>query len=294
MLRKYYRTAKKLAFRNYSKTQKIIDTASPQIQCLLKQNYRLMRHLGGPLPRLTETGFKNYSEFEEDGILLFIFSIIGEQSRRVVEMCAGNGTECMATNLIINHSWEGFLFDGNPRNVARGRNFFEIHPATKLMPPVFTHAWLTAENVNQVLEQAGVTGEIDLLSIDVDGNDYWLWKSIEIIRPRVCIFETHNIIPTNLSLTIPYDPNFYAWNKPGAKKDFRSASLAAMVKLSREKGYRLIGSHQHGFNVFFMRNDIGTEYFHEVSMEQVHDNPWTRLAQAKRWPLVKGMDWQEV
>ena len=70
-------------------------------------------------------------------------------------------------------------------------------------------------------------------------------------------------------------------------------SLAAMVKLSREKGYRLVGSHPDGFNVF-MRDDVGTQYFPEVTVEQIHNNPWTRSGQTKRWPLVKEMNWKEV
>ena len=68
------------------------------------------------MPSFREVGFKAYSQFEEDGILLYIFSIIGVSNKKVVEICVGDGTECMAANLLINHGWEGLLFDGSEEN----------------------------------------------------------------------------------------------------------------------------------------------------------------------------------
>jgi hypothetical protein len=163
-----------------------------------------------------------------------------------------------------------------------------------VLPPHFRHAWITRENVNELLRDAGVSGDVDLLSLDIDGNDYWIWNAIEEIRPRLCVFETHDIIPSDLSLTIKYDPNFYCWDKPDPLKDYRSVSLLAMVKLSRKKGYRLIGAHRYGFNVFFLREDVAPGLFPEASIEQIHDNPWTRRGREKRWPLVKNLEWVQV
>jgi hypothetical protein len=198
------------------------------------------------------------------------------------------------TNLIINHGWQGFLFDGSESQVKAGEKFFATHPQTFLMPPIFHQAWFTAENVNQVLKQVDVSGEVDLLSLDIDGMDYWVWKAIDIISPRVCVFETHNVIPSHLSLTARYDPHFYYLSQPVEQQDYRSASLLAMTKLSQAKGYRLIGTHRYGFNCFFMRNDVGQDYFPEVSVESCHNNPCTKLAQATRWPPVQNLDWEEV
>ncbi len=246
------------------------------------------------MPLFDQVGFKAYSQFEEDGILLYIFSLIGTTNKKVVEICAGHGKECMAANLIINHGWQGYLFDGSEQNVKSAQNFFANHKQTFLMPPTVNHAWFTAENVNQILSDAGVSGEIDLLSLDIDGMDYWVWKAIEVIQPRVCLFETHNVIPSHLSLTAKYDPNFYYLNQPTEQQDYRSASLLAMTKLSQSKGYRLIGSHRYGFNCFFMRNDISQHLFPEVSVESCHNNPYTKIAQSQRWQKVKDLNWEEV
>lgn len=271
------------------------NSLAQQIQRSLILDYLKARQDGRTyFSNIREAGFRVYSEFEEDGIILYVLTLIGFGNRRVVEICAGDGTECMATNLILNHGFDGFLFDGNKENVERGKAFFRERKDSFLSPPRFEHAWITAENVNRLLREADATGEVDLFSLDIDGNDYWIWKAIDQIRPRFCVFETHNIIPSELSLTIRYEPDFCCWNKPDALKDYRGVSLRAMVRLSQEKGYRLIGAHRYGFNAFFLRNDIAPELFPGVSIELVHDNPWTRLARAQRWPGVKDLDWVEV
>jgi hypothetical protein len=271
------------------------NSLSQQAQLPLRMHYQeLGRSPAAALPDLSDVGFRVYSQFEEDGQLLFILSVIGFKTRIAVEICAADSLECMTTNLILNHGFKGFLFDGDARNVARGRRFFSVCRDTLLREPQFTQAWVTAENVNLLLSDAGVKGEIDLLSLDIDGNDYWVWQAIEVISPRLCVIETHNPVPSDLSLTIPYDPQFTAMDKPYPEDNFRGMSLRAAVGLARRKGYRLIGGHQHGFNVYFLRNDILAERFPEVSIESVHSNPYTMACQRDLWPLIRDFPWQTV
>ncbi len=267
--------------------------ASQEVQILLKQTY-MANKIKGIFPPLNSTGFRKYSQFEEDGLLLYIFSTIGEESRRVVEICCGSGNECMSANLIINHGWNGLMFDGDKSLVEAARKFFIGQKNCFLRQPDIQQAWITRENINDLINNAGYSGEIDLLSLDMDGNDYWIWDAIDVISPRVCIFETSNMIPGDLSLTIPYDPGFCYHEKPPDRQDFRSVSLLAMKTLSERKGYRLIGGHSLGFNVIFMRHDVGTGVFPEVSVESVHDNPFTRWLQQVRWPVMKDLPWVQV
>src|SRR5262249_15839571 len=128
-------------------------------------------HLG-----LRNFGFRVHSEFEEDGQLIYIFAAIGFTNKIVVEIGAGDGIACMATNLIVNQGFRGLLFDGDPDNASRGTEFFAQHQDTSLVPPKFECAWITAENVNELISRGGVSGDVDLLSLDIDGNDYWIWK----------------------------------------------------------------------------------------------------------------------
>lgn len=259
-------------------------------QKTLMQQYRLLASRGREwLPDMKDVGFRKYSQFEEDGILLYIFSLIPPINRTYVEVCAGNGRECMTANLIINHGWWGHLFDANARNVRDGRAFFSRNMDTFLYPPRFTEAWITAENVNDQIVRSGVTGAIDLLSIDIDGMDYWVWKAIDVIDPQVVVCETHNPIPPDRALTVPYSPDFAF-----ESEDYRGASLAAMCNLGRERGYRLIGTHRFGFNAFFMKNGVGEEFFPEVEVVSCVQDPFSVQARSERWPRVEQLDWLEV
>jgi hypothetical protein len=259
-------------------------------QKVLMGQYRLLASQGRDrLPGIRDVGFRKYSQFEEDGILLYIFSLVPPINRKCVEICAGEGRECNTANLIINHGWWGYLFDGDEENVKAGTQFFAKNKDTFLYRPRFTRAWITAENVNSVIEESGVRGPIDLLSLDIDGMDYWVWKAISAIDPRVVVCETHNPIPPDKALTVPYDPQFVS-----ASENYRGASLAAMCKLGREKGYRLVGTHRFGFNAFFMKNGVGEEYFPEVDPASCVGDPFSELARKERWPKARELKWQEV
>lgn len=272
-----------------------LGPSNQQLQRLIVNQYRDSLSKGAiPYTKIADSGFRCHSQFEEDGIILYVLSMIGMKTKKVVEISCGDGSECMSTNLILNHGYQGFLFDGDAKRLKKAIRFFSSKKDSRLTPPTIKLAWVTRENVNQLLKDIGSSGEVDLLSLDIDGNDYWVWDAISEISPRLCVFETHNIIPSDKSLTIPYDPQFNCWIKEGHERDFRSVSLLAMKNLSERKGYRMIGSHKHGFNVFFLRNDIGQDIFPEVMIAEVHDNPWTRAGQSERWPLVRDMSWEEV
>ncbi len=272
------------------KNELISDYYSKETQVLLKLKYiELLNNDAILLPSFDEVGFRKYSQFEEDGILLFIFSIIGRTNRMAVEICAGDGIQCNCANLIINHGWEGFLFDGDAHNVKKGKAFFKNHKDTFLWPPKFTCSWITAENINTVIQSAGCSGEIDLFSLDMDGNDYWIWEALDCIQPRVVVCETHNAIPYDKALTVPYDPKFKI-----KIPNYHSASLLAMTKLANKKGYRLVGTHRYGFNAFFIRNDVCENLLPEVTVKSCLQDSFTKGTVEKSWPKIKDLDWIEV
>jgi hypothetical protein len=256
----------------------------------LMMNYRMLAASGrDALPSFADVGFRKYSQFEEDGILLYLFSLIPPVNRTCVEICAGNGRECMCSNLIINHGWWGHLFDGDDANVEAGRRFFANNEDTFHSPPQFTSTWITAENVNEQISASGAEGPIDLLSLDIDGMDYWVWKALDVVQPQVVVCETHNHIPTDRALTVPYDPKFVF-----ASEEYRGASLGAMCSLAREKGYRLVGTHRYGFNAFFVKNGVGEKFFPAVDPAACQSDPVSTRGRAQGWPRIKHLKWQEV
>lgn len=263
-------------------------------QILLRLRYKELISQSLPLPSFHDVEFRNFSQNGEDGILHYIFSLIGTTDRRVVEMCAGSGIQCNATNLIINHGWQGYLFDGNENNVATGNAFFRACSDTFIAPPVFQQAWITAENVNQLLSEQEVSGEIDLLSLDLDGVDYWIWKALDIINPRVVVLEFQGALGANVSCTIPNDPEFRADFAGQIGPMYCGASLAAFAKLSNAKGYRLIGVNSYHFNAFFVRRGIAEDLLIEVAVSSCFPGSTSENhVQAVEW-LISQFPWIEV
>jgi hypothetical protein len=243
---------------------------------------------------IKDAGFRCYSQFEEDGIILYLLTLIGKKTRSVVEICCGAGHQSMSANLIINHGYKGYLFDGDDYNVRTAEEFFRSQKECLLVQPAIKRAWITKSNINNLLEDIGVTGEVDVLILDLDGNDYHIWDSIDVISPRICVFEVNSIIPSDLAITIPYTEDFYALDKGKIDSQFRSVSLLAMIKLSRKKGYTMVGSHKYGFNVFFVRDDLLNDLLPRPTIDEIQDNEWTRIVHNSRWPLLKDHPWISV
>ena len=146
---------------------------------------------------------------------------------------------------------------------------------------------ITAENINELISKGGLNGEIGLLSVDIDGNDYWVWKSIDVIQPQVVVIETHNEFGMN-DIIVPYDPEYFY---PGKHPDYHGASPVAMTKLAKTKGYRLVGSNDLGFNFIYLREDLLTDSVPTVSVASLLKHPSNHEAQ-KRFEAIK--DWDYV
>jgi len=261
-------------------------------QRALIASWKQLQASGVILP-LDQVGFSRFSEFEEDGHLLYLLTLAGSTSRTVVEISSQDGRVCMATNLLVHHRWRGFLFDGDPVFAAEGRRFFASHPATRAVPPVMRAEWFTRDNVNRVLASAGVPAEVDVLSLDIDGNDLHLWNAMTL-RPRILICEFNNAVPSELALTIPYKADFSFAALPSDQALFRSASLAAYVAVCRRKGYRLVGINALGFNAIFLRDDVLAAEMPEIPVSAIDANPWAEEMLAKWWPRLKQLPWIEV
>ena len=270
---------------------KIRNRFIPSVQISQRQLYHHYAELAGKgkVPPLAETGFRVFSQFEEDGKLLFIFSLIGMDIKSFVEIGSDDGVNSNSANLYFNFGWHGLFIDGNPKSVKRGRNFFSKYPHPWFYKPEFVCDMVKRENVNQLIEGAGYKGEIGLLSIDIDGNDYWVWDAIEIIEPRVVIIETHNEFGMN-NIVVPYDPEYFF---PGKHPVYHGASPVAMNKLANRKGYRLVGANELGFNFIFVKNGLADKLLPEVSVESLLTHPssiegYRKFEAIKDWEYLEG------
>ena len=232
--------------------------------------YRDMLLKRGELPNWRDTGFRVFSQSDEDGLLLYIFSLIGFTNRLLLDVASGSPHGGNSTNLIVNWGFNGLLVENNNKLIDKTVSFYSRHPDTQLYPPKTKRAWITAENINQIVAEEGMSDEIDLFSLDVDGIDYWLWKGLEVISPRVVVVEYQDMFFSEEAVTVPYKPDF---NRFAVHPDFFGASLAAFVKLANVKSYRLVGCNRYGYNAFFVRNDLAQNLLPEVSIDSCLIHP---------------------
>ena len=230
-------------------------------------------------PPLSTTGFRIFSQFEEDGIILALLASLGDGPRLFVDIGAGDGLYASnCANLAINFGFHGLFIERDAALVAQGQARYAKHPDTSLYPPAFVQARITPDTVNDVIRGAGFGGEVDLLSIDIDGNDYWVWEALTEIEPRVVVVETHPELGPR-SLVAPYADE--PATVPGAPTHFLGASPAAMTSLATRRGYRLVAANRFGFNLFYVREILAASLFPPLSIEDLFRHP---RARARRLP----------
>jgi hypothetical protein len=198
---------------------------------------------------------KFYSQFGEDGLLLYFFDKIGAPNKSFIEFGIEDGHECCAANLAINFGWKGLYLEGDPNQAKKASEFYhERHGIDPEHVQIRSH-FITRENVNELFTKYGYTGEIDLLSIDIDGVDYWIWEAIECVKPRLIIAEYNAVFGAERSITVPYSPSFDRYDHDDSGMYF-GISLKAAHKLATKKGYVLCGCESSGANSFFIRKDL--------------------------------------
>lgn len=200
--------------------------------------------------RLEHFGRKVYSQNDEDGILAEIFLRLGiaASSGMLIEIGASTGLE-NNTHLQLRHGFRAHWIEGSEQSVTKMRKSFAAYLASGQLTA--QQLFVTAENVDTAVATAAGGQPVALLSIDVDGNDYWLWKAVTATVPPVVMIEYNGKFPPPLSVVQRYQ-NDHVW----AGTDAFGASLAAMVKLGNEKGYELVGCNITGSNAFFVRKEL--------------------------------------
>lgn len=213
---------------------------------LLRAQHLAARDL--PMPQaLLARRFGVLSQNDEDGILLALFDRIGTTNCRFVTI--GSGTNGGNAGMLAQDcGWSGLMVDASEARIERVRDRFRQSPV------VACASWITRENVNDLLRDNGLAGEIDLLDIDIDGIDYWVWQAIEAVSPRVVVVEYNASFGFERAVAVPYDPRFDR-HRTGEFR-YYGASLRAFERLGSQRGYRLIAIEPRGVNAFFVRHDV--------------------------------------
>jgi len=215
--------------------------------------------------RLLGHGHKVYSQTDEDGIIREIFTRIGLSNRIFVEFGVAGGLENNSLNLLMD-GWSGLWIEAHDGQAALIAERFAAPIAEDRLKLV--HDRVTAENIDTLISSAGIDGEIDMLSIDIDGNDYHVAKAISCVNPRLVVMEYNAKFHPPTSWVMAYNPG-HVWDET----DYFGASLTALEKLFADKGYSLVGCNISGANAFFVRNDLVEDHFHPPFTAENHYEP---------------------
>jgi hypothetical protein len=201
--------------------------------------------------RLSDHEFKVYSQWGEDGIIQHLLNVVPVVRPVFVEFGVENYAEANTRFLLLNNNWSGLIIDGSEANMASVRNepLYWRHTLKAVC------GFVTRENINHLLRDNALSGEIGLLSIDIDGNDYWVWESIDVVNPAIVVIEYNARFGPERAVTTPYDPAFVR-QRAHHSCIYYGASLAALVGLGRRKGYAFVGSNSAANNAFFVRRDL--------------------------------------
>jgi hypothetical protein len=213
--------------------------------------------------------FQVWSQWGEDGILDFLLRHVPVARRVFVEFGVETYIEANTRFLLTQRGWSGLVLDGSEENIRAIRRdpIYWRHNLKAV------HAFVTRESIMPLLREHGIAGEIGLLSIDIDGNDYWVWEAIgSEVNPALVVIEYNARFGPERAVTVPYDSAF-ARARAHPSCIYYGASLAALVALGRRKGYACVGSNTAANNAFFVRRDLLPPAWRELTAAEAW-RPW--------------------
>lgn len=203
------------------------------------------------LKTLADAEFRGFSQWGEDGIIDWLVEKLPSIPRTFVEFGVSNYRESNTRLLLCLRNWRGLVMDGSPEHVSdiQSQDVYWRHDL------IAQRAFIDRDNINELISKAGFGGDIGLLSIDIDGNDYWVWQAIDVVSPAIVICEYNAVFGDRFPLSVPYQADFQRTRAHFSNLYF-GASLRAFVRLGEEKGYTFVGTTSAGCNAFFIRDDF--------------------------------------
>lgn len=217
--------------------------------------------------RFSDVEFSVFSQFGDDGIIQWLIHRLPGLDETFIEFGVEDYQEANTRFLALNDNWRGLVMDSSSRNI----NAIRRDPISMKHDLQSKCALVTAENIDQLLLDHGFEGDIGLLHIDIDGNDYWVWRALTAVRPAIVIMEYNSVLGAERAITIPYDPKFMRRQRvtPNGMRGshtlgrggrisnlYFGASLLAFCDLANSKGYDFVGSNSAGNNAYFIRSEL--------------------------------------
>jgi hypothetical protein len=244
---------------------------------------------------LAEVEFKVFSQWGDDGIIQWLVSNLNFTNKSFIEFGVENYKESSTRFLMMNNNWSGLVMDGSAPNINHIKDseyFWRHHLIAKA-------SFIDADNINDLIYSSNLGPDVGIMHIDLDGNDYWIWKAINVVSPVVVIVEYNSVFGLERAITVPYDKDFTRY-KAHYSGLYCGASLRALHKIASVKGYAFIGCNSAGNNAYFVRKDQLNDNVREVPLETGYvlskfresrdqNGRLTYLAGQDRLDVIRGM-----
>lgn len=207
--------------------------------------------------------FRVFSQWGEDGIIQYLIRHVKIKRNIFVEFGIQNYAESNTRFLLMNNNWSGLVIDGSKQNIDYVKN----DPIYWQYNLKAVTSFITRGNINTIIAENGINGEIGILSVDIDGNDYWIWESITVVNPSIVIVEYNHRFGKEKAVTIPYDEHFVR-ERGHFSTIYYGASLKALCLLAEKKDYAFVGCNSAGNNAFFVRKDLMPDGLKELTAEE--------------------------
>lgn len=230
---------------------------------------------------LSEVEFKVFSQWGDDGIIQWLINNIEFPNRTFVEFGVEDYSESNTRFLMMNNNWSGLVMDGSEANINKISlsSYFWKYNLSAVC------AFIDADNINKLLSAANLEKEVGILHIDLDGNDYWIWKAINVISPILVIIEYNSIFGIEKTISVPYNKNFIR-EKAHYSNLYFGASLPALHQLSHDKGYSFIGCNSAGNNAYFVKSDYINDIVSETPLQAGYVNSLFRESRDREGNLT--------
>jgi len=199
---------------------------------------------------LVELEFKVFSQWGEDGIIDWLVRKLSPIPEIFIEFGVGNYEESNTRFLLFNRNWRGLIIDSSESNIS----YIRQSDLSWKYDLAAVAGFITRDNINTIFKENDFSGEIGLLSIYIDGNDYWIWEAINQVSPVIVICEYSSVLGDVHPISIPYSDDFER-HKAHFSGQYAGASIQALIHLAKIKGYAFIGTGSAGVNAFFVRRD---------------------------------------
>lgn len=236
-----------------------------------------------PVKKLTDAEYKVFSQFGDDGILQYLIHHLNipPSLQTFVEFGVENYEESNTRFLLMNNNWRGLIMDGSESNMefVHQTQYYWKHDLTAKA------AFIDTENINDLISSAGFNGEIGILSVDIDGNDYWVWDKINVVNPIIIVAEYNGVFGSQHALSVPYDPTFRR-TQAHYSNLYWGCSLAALNHLAVKKGYTFAGCNSAGNNAYFIRNDYINDQIPKPALDEGFSEPKFRESRSEAGSLT--------